>query len=147
MKHYRSISIFIILFLGLSIGATFFINRGKEKINEQPWKTISAADTYEISIDYPQNLTAQYYWREGTIFFFEGPAENSKMLRSRVMLLTNTKLEHHPDGVEGKRFENLPDGGTYATASIYYGDKFVSFNLYDFNEATANRIISSLKFK
>lgn len=143
----KHITILIILLLGLSVWAAFFINRDKEKINEQPWKTISVAD-YGVSIDYPPNLSASYGWQDGTIYFYEGPLieKNQKTLRSRIMLLTNTKLDHHPDGIEGKRFENLPDGSTYAVASVYYGDKFVGFDLYDFNEATANRIISSLKF-
>lgn len=143
-KHITTLTI---LFLVLSIGATFFINRDKEKINEQPWKTISVAD-YGVSIDYPPNISASYGWQDGTIYFYEGPLieKNQKTLRSRIMLLTNTKEEHHPDGVEGKRFENLPDGSTYAVASIYNGDKFVGFNLYDFDKTTANRIISSLKF-
>lgn len=142
----KHITILIILLLGLSIGVNFFINRGKEKINEQPWKTISVAD-YGVSIDYPPSISASYGWQDGTIYFYEGSSEkNQKMLRSRIMLLTNTKEDHRPDGVEGKRFENLPDGSTYAVASVYYGDKFVGFDLYDFNEATANRIISSLKF-
>lgn len=95
--------------------------------NEQLWKTISATDNYTISIDYPQNLSAEYMGSEGRIIFYEGPIENNKMLRSHIMLLTNTKLEHHPDGVEGMKFENLPDGHTYAGATVYEGDKCVDF--------------------
>jgi len=142
----KHITILVILLLGLSIEIIFFIDRNKEKINEQPWKTILAIDYYGVSVDYPPNLTAQYLWREGIIIFFEGPIENNKMLRSRIMLLTNTKLEHHPDGVGSKRFENLPGGHTYANAAVYSGEKFVDFELYDLDESTANRIISSLKF-
>ena len=142
----KHITLLTILLLGLSIGVAFFINRDKEKMDEQPWKTISVVD-YGVSIDYPPNISASYGWQDGTIYFYEGSSEkNQKMLRSRIMLLTNTKLEHHPDGVEGKRFENLPDGSTYTVASIYHGDKFVGFDLYDFDKTTADRIISSLKF-
>lgn len=143
----KYITILIVLLLGLLIGAIFFINSSKEKINEQPWKTISVPD-YGISIDYPPNLSASYGWQDGTIYFYEGPqiGKYQKILRSRIMLLTNTKLEHHPDGVKVKGFKTLPDGRPYASAAVYSGDKFVDFELYDFNESTANRIISSLKF-
>lgn len=114
--------------------------------SEQPWKTISATDNYTISIDYPQNLSAEYIGSEGRIIFYVGPIENNKMLRSHIMLLTNTKLEHHSDGIEGLKFENLRGGRTYVGATVYEGDKCVNFNFFDFDEDTAKRIIYSLKF-
>ncbi len=141
----KYITILILVLLCVTAVTIFFCKKNTREVTTQSWKTVLVVE-YGVSIEYPATITARYANQEGAIFFYKGSIADQNVLNSRVMLLTNTQAEHHPDGVEGKEFQKLPDGKVYATAAVYKGDKYVGFNLRDFDEATAEHIINSVKF-